>query len=136
QVTDEPHRSRVSVDGMTALSRVVLAVSVGLLVVAGAAFVSPWQVSILVGWDTTASIFCSRVWLMVWGTDAASTRKTATREDDSRPAADLVLIAASVASLLGVGTLLLKASGETSIARTLTTSLVVATVLLSWLAVH
>jgi uncharacterized membrane protein len=139
QVTDEPHRSRVSVDGMTALSRVVLAVSVGLLVVAGAAFVSPWQVSILVGSDTTASILLVVwvwVWVMVWGTDAASTRKTATREDDSRPAADLVLIAASVASLFGVGTLLLKASGETSIARALMTSLVVATVLLSWLAVH
>ena len=62
------------------------------------------------------------------------TQRIATREDDSRPAADVVLIAASVASLVGVGLALLQASGESGTARALTTALAVVTVALSWLA--
>jgi uncharacterized membrane protein len=54
----------------------------------------------------------------------------------TRPAADVVLIAASVASLLGVGLALLQASGESSTARALTTAEAVVTVALSWLAVQ
>jgi uncharacterized membrane protein len=81
-------------------------------------------------------IFCAWVWLAVHGADAATTQRLATREDDSRAAADLVLVAASVASLLGVGLVLLKAAGESGATRVLTTSTAVATVALSWLAVH
>jgi uncharacterized membrane protein len=47
-----------------------------------------------------------------------------------------VLIAASVASLLGVGLALLQASDESGVARALTTAVAVATVVLSWLAVQ
>ena len=121
---------------VTALVRVVLSGSVGLVVAAVAAFFAPWQVSSLVAWDTGAAIFCTWVWIAVRGADAATTQRIATREDDSRPAADLVLIAASVASLLGVGLALLQASDESGVARALTTAVAVATVVMSWLAVQ
>jgi hypothetical protein len=45
--------------------------------------------------------------------DGSATARSAMIEDDSRAASDVVLIAASVASLLGVGFALLKASAET-----------------------
>jgi uncharacterized membrane protein len=114
----------------------ILSGSAGLIVAVAAGLLAPWQVSGLLAWDTGAAIFCAWVWLAVSGADATTTQRIATREDDSRTAADLVLIAASVASLLGVGFALLKASGESGSARVMTTTVAVATVALSWLAVH
>jgi uncharacterized membrane protein len=121
---------------VTALVRVILSGSVGVMIAAAAASFTPWQVSSLLAWDTGAAVFCTWVWIAVRGADAATTQRIATREDDSRPAADLVLIAASVASLLGVGLALLQASDESGVARALTTAVAVATVVLSWLAVQ
>jgi uncharacterized membrane protein len=120
----------------TALVRVILSGSVGVMVAAAAATFTPWQVSILLAWDAGAAIFCVWVWIAVHGADAAMTQRIATREDDSRPAADVVLIAASVASLFDAGLALLQASGESGTARALTTALAVVTVALSWLAVQ
>jgi uncharacterized membrane protein len=108
----------------------------GLIVAAAAASFAPWQVSVLLGWDVAAIAFCAWIWIAVQGADATTTNRIATREDDSRPAADLVLIAASVASLLGVGFALLEASGHSGSERALTTTVATATVALSWLAVH
>jgi uncharacterized membrane protein len=121
---------------VTALVRVILSGSVGVIVAGAAGTVAPWQISSLLAWDTAAAILCAWIWVVVRGADAATTQRIATREDDSRPAADLVLIAASIASLLGVGLALLKASGESGSARTITTTVAVVTVALSWLAVY
>jgi uncharacterized membrane protein len=120
----------------TALVRVILSGSVGVMVAAAAATFIPWQVSILLAWDTAAAIFCAWVWIAVHSADAAITQRIATREDDSRPAADVVLIAASVASLVGVGLALFQAAGESGTVRALTTAVAVVTVALSWLAVQ
>jgi uncharacterized membrane protein len=76
------------------------------------------------------------VWAAVRDTDAATTRRIATREDSSRAAADIILIAAGVASLLGVGLTLLKASTEIGTTQALITAVAVITVVVSWLAVH
>ncbi|MEO8476459.1 MAG: DUF1345 domain-containing protein [Actinomycetota bacterium] len=121
---------------ITALSRVAFAAAAALIVGAAAALVVPWQVSTLLAWDTAAVVFCGWVWVAVHDADARTTEALATREDDSRAAADLVLIAASVASLLGVGLALLKASDEAGATEALTTLVAVGTVALSWLAVH
>jgi uncharacterized membrane protein len=121
---------------ISALVRVIVSCSVGILVAAAAASFIPWQVSSLLAWDTAAAVLCAWVWIAVRGADAATTRRIATREDDSRSAADVVLIAASVASLLGVGLALLQASDESGGARALTTATTVITVALSWLAVQ
>jgi uncharacterized membrane protein len=132
-------RGRAEAEGpgrLTAMVRVILSGAVGLIVGFAAAWVVPWQASSLLAWDAAAAVFCAWIWFAVHGADAAITEAIATREDASRPAADLVLIAASVASLLGVGFALLKAAGESGTVRALTTSVAVATVGLSWLAVH
>jgi len=72
----------------------------------------------------------------VHGANATTTERIATREDSSRPGAEVILIAASLASLLGVGFALLKASTEVGTAEALTTAVAVLTVAFSWLAVH
>jgi uncharacterized membrane protein len=120
----------------SALVRVALSGLAGIVVAGAAALLTPWQVSSLLAWDMAATIFCAWVWIAVRHADAATTQRVATREDGSRPAADAVLIAASVASLLGVGLALLQASGETGAMRALTTSVAVSAVALSWLAIQ
>jgi len=109
---------------------------IGAVVGAVAALFAPWQVATLLAWDAAALAFCVWVWAAVHHTDAATTQRIATREDDSRAAAEVILIAASVASLVGVGLTLLKASTEIGTTQALITAVAVVTVVLSWLAVH
>lgn len=119
-----------------ALVRVLLCGSLGVAVGVTLAWVVPWQVASLLGWDTFAIAFCVWVAVAVHGADAIATERHATREDDSRTAADLLLTGASVASLFGVGFALLEASSQTGRARTGITTVAVITVALSWLSVH
>jgi uncharacterized membrane protein len=121
---------------MTARTRIGICVAVGLGVVAALVAFTPWQVSVLGGWDATALAFVAVVWFEVRGKDSAATEALATREDDSRTAADLVLIAASIASLVGVGFALLKAAAESGPPHVLIIALAVVSVVLSWASVH
>ena len=116
--------------------RVLSCAGIGVVAGLAAAAVSTWQVATLLAWDVTALLFCVWVWLAVHGANAATTERIATREDSSRPAAEVILIAASLASLLGVGFALLKASTEAGTAEAVTTAVAVLTVAFSWLAVH
>ncbi len=116
--------------------RVLLAFAVGVLAFGIASLLMPWQVATLIGWSVSAAAFTASVWLSVRRMDGAATAEFATIEDDSRAAADLVLITASSASLLGVALTLLKASGESGAARAFITGVATVSVILSWAAVH
>ena len=76
------------------------------------------------------------MWFSVGRFSADETRAFATREDDSRVAAQLLLVFASVASLIGVGFDLVKASESSGVGRILLTVVGVSTVVLSWAVVH
>lgn len=117
-------------------TRLFVAVGSGLAVSAVASALVPWQVAVLAGWDTVAAIFVVWVVWMAHGEDSAATAMLATREDDSRAAADVLLVGASLASLAGVGAALVKASHEGGTTEAAITALAVLTVVLSWTAVH
>lgn len=101
-----------------------------------AAWFAPWQLSVLVAWDVAATSVVGWVWFSVGRFSADETRAFATREDDSRVAAQLLLVFASVASLIGVGFDLVKASESSGVGRILLTVVGVSTVVLSWAVVH
>ena len=63
----------------------------------------PWQLVVLVVWDVAAATVLLRVWFHVGRMDGATTQLHATREDDSRTGAGLLLITAGTVSLVGVG---------------------------------
>jgi uncharacterized membrane protein len=121
---------------MTAGTRVLLSFAAGILALGIASFLVPWQVATLIGWSVSAAAFVASVWLSVGRMDGAATAEFAMIEDDSRAGAELVLIIASAASLLGVALTLLKASGESGAARALITAIATVSVILSWGAVH
>src|SRR2546422_1126924 len=92
--------------------RLAIAASVGFLAFAISMALTAWQIAVLTGWDTTAAITVVWIYAAVWTKDAADTARLATREDDSRAAADLLIVSAAVASLAGVGLGLVKAAHE------------------------
>jgi uncharacterized membrane protein len=120
------------------LARDRLAISAACALVAGvvAAFVLPWQVASLVGWDVGAGVMIARVLVAVLPLDGARTEAVAMREDNSRFLADVLLVAASATSLVGVGLTLLKSQSEQGPALAGYTALVLVTVVLSWMTVH
>jgi len=101
------------------------------------ALFTPWQLSTLIGWDVAAALYLVWVWTSAGRFDAEETRRFASREDDSRVSAQLLVLGACVVSLVGVGFDLLKAS-ETDSGRgdVLLISAAVLTVVLSWATVH
>jgi uncharacterized membrane protein len=116
--------------------RVLGSAGVGLLVGVALGRVAPWQLAVLAGWDLVAALILSRVWFRVGRFSADQTKEFATREDNSRASAELLLITASVASLGGAAFGLLKAHQSRPALDTLLTVGSVLTVALSWAVVH
>jgi uncharacterized membrane protein len=109
---------------------------VGLLASAVASPLAAWQISVLIGWCLAAGVFGGVAWSVMIGADGERTRALAAREDDSRFMADVVMIAACVASLVGVAFILIKARTDRGTALAGMTGLGVLSVTLAWGVVH
>jgi uncharacterized membrane protein len=116
--------------------RVLSSAAVGLLVGAGLAWAVPWQLAVLVGWDVAAVLVLVRVWFNVGRFSCDETKEYATREDNSRASAQLLLVAASLASLGGAAFGLLKGNQSGPTMEAVLTAASVVTVALSWAVVH
>ncbi|HUY61622.1 MAG TPA: DUF1345 domain-containing protein [Candidatus Dormibacteraeota bacterium] len=121
---------------LSARNRVAACAGAGLATFGVAMALTPWQVAPLVGWDTMALAWGSWVGFSLLGKDSAETRRLATAEDDSRAAADAILLLASIASLIGVAFALVKAAGERGAGHGLITAVAAASVVVSWGAIH
>jgi uncharacterized membrane protein len=121
---------------MNARNRLALCVALGVVGFVVALVFTEWQVALLAGWDLTSAAFISIVYFSIRGKDADATRRAATSEDDSRTAAEAILVGANIASLVGVAVALLAAASDHGFAKSAITILVVASVVLSWAAVH
>jgi len=95
-----------------------------------------WGVALLSGWDAAALTFLVTTWPIIVRADGSRTERLATREDPTRASATVMLVAASVASLLGVGFALGHAGRESGLQRGLLIGLAVLTVTLSWSLVN
>ncbi|MDI1464016.1 DUF1345 domain-containing protein [Catellatospora sp. KI3] len=119
-----------------ALRRAFTAVCLGVATAATVMTVATWRIALVCGWDATALAFLAAVWPMVLTSDAHATEEMASREDDTRTAATLVLLAASVGSILGVAATLPSAADEHGPRKGALIALAVVTILLSWVVVN
>lgn len=119
-----------------AMRRAVAVLSIGLTTaVILAAFVA-WELAVLGGWDAAALTFLVTVWPIIVRADGLHTEHLATREDETRSTASLLLISASTASLFGVG-FALNLAGQTSGEQQVRLICVtVLTVVLSWTVIN
>ena len=120
----------------SARRRVNLCASFGLVAGASSAFFLPWQLATLVGWVTLTSTLLAWMWIDIGPCDAADTQARSMMEDSSRVAAVVVMVTASVVSLVGVGFGLAKARHVGSRMEVALTVVSVAAVMLSWCVVH
>lgn len=95
-----------------------------------------WEFAPSAGWVCSAVVFLVWTWSVVATMDADQTAAHATQEDPSRSAAQLIVLGAAVASLVGVGYLLVQASTATGAAQGIAAGLGVVSVAVSWLVVH
>ncbi|MEO8264083.1 MAG: DUF1345 domain-containing protein, partial [Ilumatobacteraceae bacterium] len=138
-------RHRGSVDGaqvgamglhLDQRQRLLIAAPLGALAGTISAFFGPWQLSVLLGWDVAAMFVVGSVWAFIVVLDAASTARVATREDDSRAIVAVIMVAASLISLVGVVVGLAHARGHSGAMSGVLTGVAVFTVFLSWFTVH
>jgi uncharacterized membrane protein len=120
----------------SALKRFSSVMASGAIVAAVTAFVAPWQLAALVGWDTAAIAYVASVWASISRFSPNETETLATREDTGRVPTSLLLLSASVASLVGVGFDLIKANQAHDMGRVVLTVAAVLTVASSWALVQ
>ncbi len=115
-----------------------LLVSFGAAIAAGAAAAGAGlgRASFLIGWDVLALVFCGWVWSTVWRLDATATASHAKREEPNRDLADLVLLAAAIASLAAVGAVLFRVGSASGNLKYLEAGFALASVFVSWTLVH
>ena len=96
----------------------------------------PWGLAAVAGWDVAALAFLTSVWPIIARADSSHAAQIARREDETRGSATVLLVAASVASLLGVGFAITLARGQSGPLQGLLISAAVLTVVLSWTVVN
>jgi uncharacterized membrane protein len=136
-----PHRERrirpirpdVSID---ASDRAGISAAFGLGVGTFAAFFAPWQLTLLIAFDIAALVQLLWVWVPIARMDAEQTSGVATREDNSRRLAHVLVNSASLMSLTGVALALVKAKTSDEGLEVALTVAAVATVILAWATVH
>jgi uncharacterized membrane protein len=121
-----------------ALRRLAIAGLAGGVTLAAAllAGVSSAAVAADASWDGAALVFLVLVWVSIGGKDADETARMAKAEDVSQPVSDLILLTASVASLVAVGFVLADASRHSGTDKGLLIALALVSVALAWWTVH
>jgi uncharacterized membrane protein len=119
-----------------ALRRAIVVASVGLIVAVTLLRFVTWGLALVGGWNAAALAFLMTVWPIIIRADAMHTERLAGREDETRGSATLLLVGASVVSLLGVGFALALAGRYSGTPRVLLVGLATLTVALSWTVVN
>jgi len=120
-----------------AARRSVVAAAAGIAVLAGTLVGgAQWPIAVSAAWGTTALVIVALVWVRIVRMDGVATRAHARAEDFSRATTDFAIITASVASLVAVGYLLVRAGNSEGTDKALLILLAIAVVAVSWTAVH
>ncbi|HST65566.1 MAG TPA: DUF1345 domain-containing protein [Mycobacteriales bacterium] len=117
-----------------ASTRSVLASAAGIAAAVVTGLLGDWTYAPAVGFDLAGALFLGATWLSIGRMDAAATAAHATREDPTRRMTRLIILAAAVASLAGVGTLLLGTTDGANRAGAAVLGL--GSVAIAWLVVH
>ncbi|HXR42334.1 MAG TPA: DUF1345 domain-containing protein [Acidothermaceae bacterium] len=122
--------------GISSRPRLIGAVAAGVAGAVVMGFLDGWTFAPLFGWDVAAIVLVAATWATVWSMDAERTARYAVREEPGRAMTDLLLVAASVASLLGVGFVVVAGGNAHGASGGFLVALAVVTVVVSWSVVH
>ena len=114
------------------MRRAVTVAALGLVVAVVLLLFVPWSLALVGGWDAVAFAFLMTTWAIIGRADGAQVQRLATREDPTRVSSAVMLVGASVASLLGVGLAIHLAGRERGGLQVILIGVAVLTVMLSW----
>jgi uncharacterized membrane protein len=124
----------LSRDGLIAV-RGSAALIVGLVAAIAVVATEGLQYGIAVGWIAAAAVFLVWTWAAVGRMNPQRTASHATREDPTQAVTDVIVISASLASLVGVG-YLLAAGSKTGSDADIAAAVGICSVAAAWLVVH
>jgi uncharacterized membrane protein len=119
-----------------AMRRLVVAGSIGLTVLLVVLGPATWELALIAGWDAAALVFLLVVVPVIIRAGAEHTALLATREDETRPTSWLLLVGASLTSLLAVAFTLGQAGRESGTARLGLIAVATFTLVVSWTVVN
>jgi uncharacterized membrane protein len=117
--------------------RLLISLAVG-VAVAVVALISGagWSVAPTAGWGAAAFVTAGGIWWRIRSMDGSETAAHAQAEDYSAALSDAIVLGASVASLVAVGSALIEARHQSGADKGLLILLAVLVVAVSWAAVH
>lgn len=95
-----------------------------------------WIYAAVVGWAASCLVYNVWTWAIVWRMGPDQTKRHASREDPSRTTSGMLLLTASVASLVALVFVLAQAKSSSPGQKAILASVAIASVVLSWLLVH
>jgi len=119
-----------------AMRRAITVLLIGLIVAVVLLPFTTWRLAVAGGWDATALAFLLSTWLIIIRADSSRAPQFAARDDQTEGSARVLLVAASVASLLGAGYALHLAGQQSGPPRVLLIGAAVLTVVLSWAVIN
>ena len=119
-----------------AMRRLMVAGSIGLTVCLVLLAPATWELALILGWDASALVFLLAVAPIIARSDPEHTALLATREDETRSTAWLLLVGASLTSLLAVLFALGQAGRENGTTRLGLIAVATFTLVVSWTVVN
>jgi uncharacterized membrane protein len=121
---------------VSAKQRLITAIIPGLIAAAALIWLGQAKYAPLAGWDITALIYVFWVWLSVWKMNPSDTKHLSSLQDPGRALADIVLLIASLSSLVAVGFMIMQASSAEGVEKGIEVALGLLSVIASWAVVH
>jgi uncharacterized membrane protein len=134
--TSPASASEPEVTVLPVTTRALLCAGAGVVAAIVLAIVGPWWLIPIGAWDVAALAFLSSIWRSLWRLDARGTASHAKRENPQRSTADLLLLGASLISLLAVGLVLARASDQHGLDKGLLVGVCLLSIVLGWSIVH
>ncbi|WP_211268538.1 DUF1345 domain-containing protein [Actinoplanes subtropicus] len=90
----------------------------------------------LAGWDAAAATYVTWAWILMSGADAEQTARLAVREDPGRAVVDVILLSASVASIVAVAAVIIAGGSHSTVDPILAAAFGASSLLLTWVLIH
>ncbi|WP_244175400.1 DUF1345 domain-containing protein [Plantibacter cousiniae (nom. nud.)] len=95
-----------------------------------------WAGAILAGWGTTCVVFVGSLWIRIWRMGPERTREHATSEEPGRTTSEVLIVLASVGSLVALSVVILQARASSGVEQGVLAGFAVVSVALSWALIH
>jgi uncharacterized membrane protein len=118
------------------MRRALSVIIAGLIVAVVLSPFTTWGLAVVGGWNAAALTFLLTTWPIIIRADSSRAPQLATREDETEGSARVLLVGASVASLLGAGYALHLAGQHSGAPQLLLIGAAVLTVVLSWAVIN